>query len=425
MSSTPSGDDDAAAPSAPAHPGVSANESRRPWESSSQDRDLTQDWIAGAPHPIVVTHGPTHVLRQANPAFCRLMNVDPGTILRRPYAEALPEPAGEGPLPLLNRVFTSGVAEADRELSRFRAAGGHAVWSCTVWPLGAFPSDPTGLVMEVRDRTHEAEQVRGLNEMAEQVRLINERLLRSAIQEQEWAEKAEAGAKAKSDFLSMMSHELRTPLSGIVGYAEVMLSGISGPVSEKQYLNLQRIQTCSDHLVQMIDDVLAYAQVEAQSVQFRPEPVDLYRLAREAAAIVEPLAAKKGLRLETDFPAGSLRMETDPQKVRQILLNLMGNAVKFTDDGEVRLELVSEPDGVSLRVRDTGIGIGPQDLERVFDPFVQSEAVTTRRFGGTGLGLPISRSLAELLGGELTAESTLGRGSTFVLRLPGTSPSTS
>jgi PAS domain S-box-containing protein len=389
---------------------------------TSGDRGLPGGWIQGAPHAIAVTHGPAHLLQQVNPAFCRLMGVEAEALLGRAYATALPEPAGHGPLPLLERVFRSGAAEPDVEVPRSRASGEHAVWMCTVWPLDSGSGETSGLVVEVRDRTHEAESRRHLQEMADQIRLINERLLRSALQEQEWTEKAEAATRAKSDFLAMMSHELRTPLSGIVSYAEILLGEILGPVTRQQEDALRRIDSCSAHLLDMIDDVLAFAQSEAGSVQVRPARVDLWRVASEAAAIIEPLAARKGLRFLAAAPDRPLPLETDSQKVRQILLNLMGNAVKFTEEGEVRLEVFEEEAEFCLRVQDTGIGIAPEDMERIFEPFVQSEAVMTRRFGGTGLGLPISRSLARLIGGELTARSTPGQGSEFVLRLPPTPP---
>jgi signal transduction histidine kinase len=378
--------------------------------------------IARAPHAIAVTEGPAHVLRRANPAFRQLLGLAEGDGLDRPYAELFPEPVGEGLLPLLDRVRAACESEADCEIARRRAVGEDVMWSCTAWPLQDRAGAVTGLVVEVRDHTKGAEQVRHLQQMAGEIRQINERLLRSALQEQEWAEKAEAAARAKSDFLAMMSHELRTPLSGIVGYTEVLLSEMIGSINPKQRDGLKRINACSGHLLEMIDDILSYARLEAQRVQVRSRVVNLCEVAHEAAAVIEPLAAEKRLDFRIEVPERALLLETDPHWVRQILLNLLGNAVKFTEAGDVALELREESPGIGLRVRDTGIGISAEDLERVFEPFVQGEDVMTRRFGGAGLGLPISRSLAAVLGGTLTVESAPGRGSVFALHLPHDAP---
>jgi signal transduction histidine kinase len=379
---------------------------------------LFEQLIGSAPHALAFVEGPSHVLRRASPAFCQLHGIEPGEVLGRPYAKVFAEPTGEGLLPLLDRVRASGAAEADQEIVRRRAGGESAVWSCTVWALGSGSNGARGLVIELRNRTHEAGQVENLREMADQIRQINERLLRSALQEHEWAEKAQAAAKAKSDFLSMMSHELRTPLNGIVSYADVLLGQITGPVNDRQREALQRINACAAQLIELIEDVLAFAQAEEKSLQMRLRCVDLCDVVREVVAVIEPMAARKHLRFRAELPEGSLPLETDPRWVRQILLNLVGNAVKFTMEGEVLIDVREEVEEIAFWVTDTGIGISTDELERVFEPFVQSEAVMTRRFGGTGLGLPISRSLAALLGGTLTAESVPGQGSTFGLHLP-------
>jgi PAS domain S-box-containing protein len=384
--------------------------------------DGANPWAENAPHAVVITEGPAHLLRRVNPAFCELMGVAAGDVLGRPYAGAFSEPLGQGPLTLLDRVHRSGEAVQDHEVERFRPNGDPVVWSYTAWPLADPSGASDGLVIEIRDRTEQTRSVRRIQQMAHEIRQINERLLGSALREQEWTEKAEAAARAKSDFLAMMSHELRTPLSGIVGYTEVLLGGMLGSVNEKQHEGLQRINTCSHHLLEMIEDVLAFAQVEANSLQVRCERIDVWRLAREAAAVIEPLAAEKGIELHVETRATPLTLDTDAHKVRQILLNLLGNAVKFTEAGEVRLEVEERDEGVRMVVRDTGIGIDPEELERVFEPFVQGESVMTRKFGGTGLGLAISRALAALLGGGVSARSTPGRGSTFWVDLPRATP---
>lgn len=371
-----------------------------------------------APHALAVTEGERHRLIAVNPAFCTLMGISEEDVRGLPYTEAFSEPSDAGPLPILQQVLASGHAQQDQEVERRRADSETALWSYTVWPAPIGSNDAQRLILEVRDQTEQMRSVQRLQDLTVDIRQINERLLSSAIREQAWAEKAEAAAKAKSDFLAMMSHELRTPLTGIVGYTDVLETEVPGPITDRQQECLDRIRTCSDHLLGLIEGVLAFAQLEAETTKFRPERVDLCKVAREAAAIIEPVALRKGLSLAVETPVSTLAVETDMEKVRQILLNLLGNAVKFTDRGEVTLQLEVEPDLVRLLVSDTGIGIRPADLERIFEPFAQMEEVTRRRFGGTGLGLAISRTLAAMLGGGMNVQSTPGEGSTFTLSLP-------
>ena len=230
-----------------------------------------------------------------------------------------------------------------------------------------------------------------------------------------------AASEAKSAFLATMSHELRTPLNAIIGYQSLLTEGIDGPLNESQLAHLNRIRTSADHLRDLIDEVLTFSRVEAGKEIVRREPVSLRSIIDEALTMISPLAESKGLGLRAE--ADDTRLFTDGGKVRQILLNLLTNAIKFTDDGEIVIRSRLDGEKVMVSVTDTGIGIAAENLDRIFDPFWQVEQRSTRKVGGTGLGLSVSRSLARLVGGDVSVESELGKGSTFTLTLPVVTPS--
>jgi PAS domain S-box-containing protein len=231
-------------------------------------------------------------------------------------------------------------------------------------------------------------------------------------------EESHEANRAKSDFLAVMSHELRTPLSAIIGYTDLLADEIVGPVTEAQRTQLGRVKASSWHLLNLIEEILTFARMEAGRNEVRFELVDMRSVAQEAADMVEPNISEKGVSLQVVLPAESVKMQTDPGKLRQILINLLSNAMKFTEEGEIRFHVHVEHDVVVFTVADTGIGISPEHFERIFEPFRQVEHAMTRKVGGTGLGLSVTRGLAHLLGGTVQVESIVGEGSTFVVRLP-------
>ena len=230
---------------------------------------------------------------------------------------------------------------------------------------------------------------------------------------------AESATRAKSDFLAVMSHELRTPLTSILGYQELIADGISGPVTDLQRQQLSRIEASALHLLGLIDELLTFSRLETGHETVQVSLVDVAALLDDAAALVAPLAAAKGLPVVVEPRPDGFAVTTDAVKLRQVLVNLLSNAIKFTEHGAVTLGAQLAGDDVEIAVRDTGIGIAPEHLERIFEPFRQIEQHSTRRAGGTGLGLSVTRRLLGLLGGTIAVESTVGQGSTFRVRVPG------
>jgi signal transduction histidine kinase len=233
----------------------------------------------------------------------------------------------------------------------------------------------------------------------------------------ELLDQAQAADRAKSRFLATVSHELRTPLTALAGYEELLADQVMGPLSDGQLDVLERMRSVTQHLASVIEEVLAFSSLDEGRETIRPTDFLAADLIRATVALVEPLARQKHLAFNYSVPDAPIRMTSDVDKIRQILVNLAGNAVKFTDSGEIRLELEKRNGEVRFIVRDTGIGISRQDLDRLFKPFAQLDTRLTRRHGGTGLGLYISRGLAELLGGRIEVESEPGKGSAFVLVL--------
>ena len=291
---------------------------------------------------------------------------------------------------------------------------------------GSVIRDPQGRVAQVvvvsrdvTERRQTEEAIRELNTSLEQ-RVI-ERTAELAVAK----ERAEDADRLKSAFLATMSHELRTPLNSIIGFTGILLQQLAGPLNPEQRKQLEMVRDSGRHLLALINDVLDISKIEAGQLKVSGEPFDLRSSIEKTVAIVRPLAEKKGLALHTELAPEIGRLVSDPRRVEQVLLNLLNNAVKFTEHGTVTLTAALAPaalpaaaDGVQIAVADTGIGIKPEELGQLFQPFRQVDTGLSRQHEGTGLGLAICRRLAELLGGEVHAASDYGRGSVFTFTLP-------
>jgi signal transduction histidine kinase len=234
---------------------------------------------------------------------------------------------------------------------------------------------------------------------------------------------AERANNSKTDFLAVMSHELRTPLTAIMGYEELLSDGITGPVTELQRQQLGRINASAHHLLGLIDEILTFARVDIGRERVRWESMSVNHTLSDAAALVEPMASAKGLSLIVKLMSEDQSIQTDGTKLRQMLVNLLSNGIKFTEKGEVKLGCAVSDSVLEVSIADTGVGIAAENIEYVFEPFWQAEQTATRKTGGTGLGLSVTRKLARLLGGDVTVASRMGAGTTFLLTLPMKAPS--
>ena len=237
---------------------------------------------------------------------------------------------------------------------------------------------------------------------------------------------AEEHSRAKSRFLANMSHELRTPLSAVIGYSEMLEEEAEELGQESLLKDLGKIKSNAQHLLGLINDVLDLSKVEAEKMELYPEDIDVAAFVTDAAATVEALVGKKGNVLVLDVADDVGQARTDAVKLRQCLFNLLSNAAKFTEGGTITLEAGRESgprgDWLWFTVRDTGIGMNPEQVGRLFERFTQADESTTRNYGGTGLGLALSRAFAQLLGGDISVTSVAGEGTSFTLRVPAAAP---
>ncbi|MEO8580748.1 MAG: ATP-binding protein [Gemmatimonadales bacterium] len=277
---------------------------------------------------------------------------------------------------------------------------------------------------QLKDQAEQLEQqVDEAAALTEELEQSNDQLLRANEEAEAARKEAEEANKAKSQFLANMSHELRTPLNAIGGYADLLIAEVRGPISDQQRADITRIQRNQHHLLSLINDILNFAKLEAGHVRLTPTTVAMDLILSGLEELIAPQLSQKELRYTYNGCGETYTVYADLERVQQILLNLLSNAAKFTPPGgEISIECEASTDRIDVLVRDTGVGIPPDKLEQIFEPFVQLDRGQSASSMGTGLGLAISRDLARAMGGDLEAKSELDAGSTFVLSLPTKQP---
>ncbi len=278
----------------------------------------------------------------------------------------------------------------------------------------------------IETKTAELEQARNTAEGAKEQLEEANRTLEARVEDRtkllaKAVKDAEEASKAKSSFLAKMSHELRTPLNAIIGYSEILREDAIDDGDARTAEDLDKVLNAARHLLGLINDVLDISKIEAGKMELYLETFDIAKIINEVIATAQPLVAKKGNVLTLDCPPDIGPMHADATKLRQMLLNLLSNASKFTENGTITLKITRVPDedAIDLAVIDTGIGMNAEQLSRLFQAFSQADASTTSKYGGTGLGLAISKQFAQMMNGDITVTSAPGVGSTFAIRLPG------
>jgi len=348
-----------------------------------------------------------------NPAFLGLTGLRREQVLGKPIEEVLPEAAHA----LVKSKYQEAIRENKtvkwEEVSVYPTGTLYGVATVTpAWDIAGVCTHLIGSVHDITEIRRAEEEIRKLNQGLEQ--RVAERTRELEIAKV----RAESADQIKSSFLATMSHELRTPLNSIIGFTGILLMGLVGPLSQEQDKQLNMIQDSARHLLELINDVLDISKIEAGQIELARAPFDMRTTIQKSLEKIMPLAEKKGLALTALVAPSVGQITGDRRRVEQILINLLNNAVKFTEQGQVRIECQVDETSLVTRVFDTGIGIRSENMEALFKPFRQVDSGITRQYDGTGLGLSICKRLVETMGGRIWVESEWAKGSTFSFSLP-------
>jgi len=382
-------------------------------EASEKRLSLIFDTVGDALYLLSVESEDCFRFVSVNPAFLSVTGLKREQVVGKRIEDVLPESAHA----LVKGKYKLAIHENKtvkwEEISAYPAGKLYGEVAVTpAWNGSGICTHLIGSVHDVTEARRAEEEIRKLNQELEQ--RVTERTRELEVAK----ERAESADRLKSAFLATMSHELRTPLNSIIGFTGILLMGLVGPLSEEQEKQLNMIQDSARHLLELINDVLDISKIEAGQVELVREPFDMRVTIQKSLEKMAPLIDKKGLVVTAVIAPTVGQIVGDRRRVEQTLLNLLNNAVKFTEQGEIRIESHVEDCELVTRVIDTGIGIRPEDMDTLFKPFRQVDTGVTRQYEGTGLGLSICKRLLEMMGGEIWVESKWGKGSTFTFTLP-------
>jgi PAS domain S-box-containing protein len=348
-----------------------------------------------------------------NAAFLTATGLTHEQVIDKLVQEVIPEPAHDLVLGNYKQAARTKKMVAWEEVSVYPSGEKHGeVSMIPILDADGNCIHLIGTVHDITERVNAAKELRRFNtELEVRVTERTEQLSDALLQAQE-------ADRLKSAFLATMSHELRTPLNSIIGFTGVLLQGLAGPLNAEQEKQLGMTRDSARHLLALINDILDISKIEAGQLEVERAPFEMRVAIESAMRLIAPQAQKKGLALVASIAPNIGSVVGDRRRVEQILLNLLSNAIKFTERGEVQLECRVRNGSLETSVRDSGVGIRPEDMEKLFQPFHQLETGLNRRHEGTGLGLAICRNLAGLLGGEIRAESEWDKGSVFTFTLP-------
>ena len=397
--------------------GTDITEHKRAEEAVARERAFSDDIINALPGIFYMYDGKGKLVRWNKQAE-EVSGYAPEELLGRSILDFFPAAQKQHILSRMETVFAEGEARTEAPLL---SKDGREVPYLFTGRLVTLNDRQYifGVGVDISERRRAEEEIRRLHEdlqrhAADLERRVAERTVELAVAR----DRAEESDRLKSAFLATMSHELRTPLNSIIGFTGILLMGLVGQLTGEQEKQLNMVQDSARHLLELINDVLDISKIEAGQIELAREPFDMQTSIRHSLEKIAPLAAKKGLTLTAVVTPPAGKIVGDRRRVEQILINLLNNAVKFTERGEVRIASNVEGGWLTTRVIDTGIGIRPEDVDTLFRPFRQVDTGITRQYEGTGLGLSICKRLVEAMGGRIQVESEWGKGSRFAFTLP-------